>query len=329
MNDEDQILDCLIIGSGIAGLTAGRILKEAGFSVILLDKGRGTGGRLATRRVGEKAQTMGIVDYGAPFFAPRTSRIINMLQDWEKLHMVKKWPETTVSGEPQKYIGSRGMRSVAIHLATSLRIIQSEKVIQMNQDSSWTVTTENGNKYRASILFITAPVPQSLALLDRNQIFVEETAREQLNRVEYDHCLSLFGLLGSSSQRDHPGANLNQEEPFQWIADHQRRGISALPAYTVHLSHTFSQQHWETPQQEIISQLSPEIMKKFGAPLKTIHLHRWKFANAKRTYPEAFFLQLKPLPMVLAGDGFGPGGIEGAVLSGLAAAEALLEKDLP
>ena len=42
--------DLLIIGSGIAGLAAGRIAQQAGQSVMLIDKGRRVGGRVSTHR---------------------------------------------------------------------------------------------------------------------------------------------------------------------------------------------------------------------------------------------------------------------------------------
>ena len=40
--------DCLVLGAGIAGITAARKMVAAGFSVCLLDKSRGLGGRFAT-----------------------------------------------------------------------------------------------------------------------------------------------------------------------------------------------------------------------------------------------------------------------------------------
>jgi predicted NAD/FAD-dependent oxidoreductase len=52
----------VIIGSGIAGLACARRLAKAGLSPIVLDKGRGIGGRVATRRVGNLQ-----FDHGAQF----------------------------------------------------------------------------------------------------------------------------------------------------------------------------------------------------------------------------------------------------------------------
>ena len=39
-----------VIGGGITGLTCARALADAGHAVTVFDKGRGVGGRLATRR---------------------------------------------------------------------------------------------------------------------------------------------------------------------------------------------------------------------------------------------------------------------------------------
>ena len=39
---------CLIIGAGMAGLTAAGVLSQAGWEVVLLDKGRSAGGRRDT-----------------------------------------------------------------------------------------------------------------------------------------------------------------------------------------------------------------------------------------------------------------------------------------
>ena len=58
--------DIAIVGAGIAGLAAGRVLHDAGHRVQVFDKSRSTGGRLCTRR-GEGWQA----DHGAQYFTAR------------------------------------------------------------------------------------------------------------------------------------------------------------------------------------------------------------------------------------------------------------------
>ena len=58
---------CIVIGAGMAGLTAATVLQNsAQWDVLVLDKGRGVGGRMATRRLGEG----GKADHGAQYFPP-------------------------------------------------------------------------------------------------------------------------------------------------------------------------------------------------------------------------------------------------------------------
>ncbi len=52
----------IVVGAGIAGLAAAVRLTAAGVDVTVVDKGRGVGGRLATRRIGDAT-----LDHGAPF----------------------------------------------------------------------------------------------------------------------------------------------------------------------------------------------------------------------------------------------------------------------
>ncbi|MEO0944486.1 MAG: FAD-dependent oxidoreductase, partial [Pseudomonadota bacterium] len=58
--------DIVIIGAGMAGIACARSLRAAGVPVRLIDKGRGIGGRVATRRA-EVADALVTFDHGAQY----------------------------------------------------------------------------------------------------------------------------------------------------------------------------------------------------------------------------------------------------------------------
>ena len=57
----------IIIGAGMAGMAAARTLVNANLPVLVLDKGRGISGRMATRRWGDAT-----FDHGAQYFSAKT-----------------------------------------------------------------------------------------------------------------------------------------------------------------------------------------------------------------------------------------------------------------
>ena len=63
---QNKIYDFIVIGCGISGLLTAKKLTENGASVLILDKGRNFGGRMATRFFDGA-----IFDHGAQFFTVR------------------------------------------------------------------------------------------------------------------------------------------------------------------------------------------------------------------------------------------------------------------
>lgn len=68
----------------MAGLTAAGVLRKGGWQVVLLDKGRRAGGRMATRRQGQSR-----FDHGAQFFMVRDGRFEEAVREWEWTGWVK------------------------------------------------------------------------------------------------------------------------------------------------------------------------------------------------------------------------------------------------
>jgi predicted NAD/FAD-dependent oxidoreductase len=67
----------VIVGAGLAGLSAARLLRDAGHDVVVLDKGRSPGGRCATRRIGNAT-----LDHGAQFFTVRSDEFARCVDEW-------------------------------------------------------------------------------------------------------------------------------------------------------------------------------------------------------------------------------------------------------
>ena len=65
----------VVVGAGIAGLVAARELSSK-HEVVVVDKGRGVGGRLATRRAGDAS-----FDHGAQFITTRSEWFTSLIAD--------------------------------------------------------------------------------------------------------------------------------------------------------------------------------------------------------------------------------------------------------
>ena len=166
MSSSTNTTDVLIVGAGISGLLCATELKQAGFSVQLLDKGRSVGGRMATRHM-EGAR----LDHGAQFFTVREAIFQNYADQWLRAGIIKEWfrkapYDSNPKGYP-RYCGIKGIRDVPEYLARNLNVRCSEIVNTIKYENKvWQTFTQSGNTYKSRFLVITAPLPQALALLD-------------------------------------------------------------------------------------------------------------------------------------------------------------------
>ena len=76
----------VVVGAGLSGLMAARRLTAAGHDVVVLDKGRSPGGRLATRRIGAAR-----LDHGAQFFTVRSDAFAEHVAEWQREGLVFEW----------------------------------------------------------------------------------------------------------------------------------------------------------------------------------------------------------------------------------------------
>jgi len=324
----DSPLDVIVIGAGISGLLAAAGLQSGGARVLVLDKGRGVGGRLATRRTDS-----GVFDHGAQFFTARDPQFRSRVEEWQAAGIVKAWATgfaladgTFKRDGETRFCGVSGMSSIAKHLAHGLDVRVNAKVVRVQTEGrGWVVTTDAGERFSGRALLLTPAVPQSLELLATGDFLLPEPVRGELRQIAYAPCLAVLAQLSGPSRIPDPGGLWFEGEPISWMADNQRKGVSsgAGAAVTIHAGPQFSRAHWESPEGEVTATLLAAAAPWLGnVPVQT-QLHRWRYSLPLRVHPERCVVVREPAPLVFAGDAFGGPRVEGAALSGLAAGAAL------
>lgn len=317
-------VDVLIIGAGMAGLSAAAVLQRAGRSVLLLDKGRGVGGRMATRRIG--AATF---DHGAQFFTARDPRFAAAIAHWQESGVGGEWCRGFTQegdGHP-RFRGTPAMTSVPKHLARDLDVLLETEVKTLRcVGEHWSAETSGGEIFHANAIVLTPPVPQSLALLDAAEFALAPEVRVRLTSIEYERCLAVMVALAGPSRISPPGGLPFSDGPIAWIADNQRKGVSEKPAVTIHASHLFSLEHWDRDREESGRILLAAADEWLGAKVETFEVHGWRYSKPLRVDDQPCLILNESPPLILAGDAFAGPRVEGAALSGWAAAAAVASR---
>ena len=306
-----------VVGSGMAGLTAARTLSDHGHSVVVVDKGRLPGGRMATTEMVGGARS----DKGAQFFTARSPEMTEAVGRWTDVGLVHRWCSgfTRSDGHP-RYATSGGMARLMGHLAEGLDVRQSVHVDAVRPSGfGWEVAWPEAygspaGSLVADAVVVTTPVPQAAALLDGIAAVPD---------LAYDATISLTLALSAPASVPSPGGvQLSGDPVWSWIGDNVAKGTSSLPALTLHTTAEFASAHWDDDAGQLMAELvALAVPWTGGAAMVDVRLHRWRYATPVEPYPERF-CEVAP-GLYLAGDAFGGPRVEGAFLSGLAAADRI------
>lgn len=312
-----------IIGSGIAGLMCAHTLKEVGIECFILDKGRGPGGRMATRYREDWKW-----DHGAQYFTVRKPRFQSLVSKWQDLGVVQKWfdrPGDRSEGRT-RYIGSGGINAMAQYLQKSLDVFQNTRVDCLHyRENIWHLETEQGNLFTCEECVCTQPIPQAVQLIKDSHLWDALRAPGALDSVEYEKGLSTLVVLSGGSGIPHPGCVKLNGDVLSWLADNSQKGLeSSHTCVTLQAHPDFAKAYWEHPD-SVRGALMIEAAKDFlASEVIDFHCHRWGFAFAKNPLSDTHYRDPSK-KFSLAGDGFVQSRVESAMHSGVSAAEAIIE----
>lgn len=316
---------CLIVGAGLSGLVAARTLQDAGVSVTVLEKEEKVGGRMRTDLVGE-----GVFDHGAQFFTVRSDRFEEMVRAWISAGVAEEWTRgfADASGERNedgypRYKGTRGMTAIAEYLAQGLDIQTGVEASGLHQSERGWEISAGDSTYTADALVLTPP--SALALVDGNGITLSPEVRQALESISYDPCIAVMALLDGPGEVPEPGGVQIGGDPLFWIADNRKKGISEVPAVTIHAGPEFSREHAGSDDATVARLLLEEAKDYVGAGVKATAVYHWEYSQPTNPHDEPFVYVEGPPPLVFCGDAYAGPKVEGAATSGLAAAGKLLE----
>jgi predicted NAD/FAD-dependent oxidoreductase len=324
-----QQVDVLIVGAGLAGLLAARTLAERGIRPVLLEKGRAVGGRIATHHM-----QAGVADSGAQFFTTRDPAFEAMVNRWIEEGLVFEWSRgwsdgslaSTRDGHP-RYAIHGGMSALAKHVAQGLHVRLNVALDTVRYTmNGWEVEDENGTRQGARAVILTPPVPQSLALLQAGEFPLPEEPQEILAAMDYEPCLTgMFRVTGQITLPP-PGAIQRPHAPIYWIADNQRKGISPdAKTITMQASPAYSRQLYDETDENVLKAFRTDLLPFMAEDTKIVEaqLKRWRYSQPMSNYPDRCLVIEGHAPLIFAGDAFGGPRVEGAVLSGIAAGDAM------
>ena len=316
---------CIVVGAGLSGLVAARTLQDAGGRVAVLEKEEKVGGRMRTDLVGD-----GVFDHGAQFFTVRSDRFEEMVESWISAGIAEEWSHgfADPSGEYQedghpRYKGTRGMTGIAEYLTQNLDVLTDVEVSGLQQgERGWEVIA-GGSAYAADALVLTPP--SALALVDDNGVTLPEEARHVLEKIDYAPCIAVMALLDGPGEVPDPGGVQIGDDPLFWVADNRKKGISEVPAVTIHAGPEFSREHARSDDATVTRLLLEEAKDYVGTGVTATAVYHWEYSQPTNPHDEPFVYVEGPPPLVFCGDAYAGPKVEGAVTSGLAAAEKLLE----
>lgn len=314
-----------IVGAGLAGLTLANRMKSAGWRVTLIEKARGPGGRLSTRR-----RDGGQFDHGAQYFTARTDRFSREIARWAREGWVEQWNgsfalwrdsrvEPDIGGRP-RWVGVPRMSGLTRALSAELNIVAGSRASGLTRSgSSWSVHTESGESHHGfDWVVFTCPGPQAAALAP-----AESPVSKRAQRLNYTPCWAAMIECHPNDVPPYDGLRLHHPV-LSWIAhDSSKPARPAGCRWVVHASADWTQANVDASTEDVAQRIRKAFASVTGLRPQSAVVHRWLYALADHDGGPASCLD--PIGSLgLCGDALLGGRVEDAWCSAHDLADSLL-----
>lgn len=265
----------IVIGAGLSGLVLARELTHhyGPHSVKVLEKSRGLGGRLATRR-GNSTR----FDHGSP-------EIPNSIHE--------------ILGVPPDLARKEGATALAKALGSDLHIEKNSRATRIVKESDhWSILCEDERVFEATHVVLTAPLPQALELLQQSSISIPES----LPAIHYDKAVVVLS-------ENCPGKSA-LSPPIESLMDEHQKGISPAPAWTLIFSPQWSEANFDLDEpalrEKVIREIqhqSPDFRPNSDSGF-SMEIKKWRYSKPQKTLKEPYMGLSSAPGLYLCGDAF-------------------------
>lgn len=330
-----------VIGAGVAGLACAKALVDRGVAVTVFDKGRGVGGRLATRRVGEAA-----FDLGAQYFTVRDERFARASRGacavWQgRIGALDAAERASVVEPVERWVGTPDMSALGRHLAAGLDVRCGHRVDRIERVADGFAL--RGTVAAAGVTLAPTPpgAPASADLGTYDRVVVSVPAPQVVDlvggvssrlaahaaAVAFDACFAVG--LAAEPLRAVPfdgvfigRAGASPSPILAWAArDSSKPGRAPGERWVLHATAAWSEAHARDAEPAVIAAMVAELARLFGLgplqPTVTV-VRRWALARA--AHPGEVGAVVDD-GLAVGGDWACGGRVEGAFLSGLQLAQ--------
>ncbi|MDO8901364.1 MAG: NAD(P)-binding protein [Phenylobacterium sp.] len=262
-----------IIGAGMAGLSCAEALSDAGHAVQVLDKGRGPGGRMSTRRI-ETPQGQVSFDHGAQFFTVRDPAFATRAAAWQAAGVAAPWP----AAGPEALVGVPGMNAPIRAMAEGLDVTWQARVDEIAQGGeAWRLSGEGFAPFSAQAVVVATPSEQAAVLLAT----VAPDMAARAGGVVSDPCWTMMAAFAGPLSLT--ADVLLQDGPLAWAARNSAKpGRTGPEAWVVQASPDWSRTHLEAGADQVAQALLAALAEATGRPLPAVlslQAHRWRYAR--------------------------------------------------
>lgn len=280
-----------VVGAGLSGLAAAREAQARGHEVVVFEKSRGIGGRVASRRVEGT-----VVDHGSPAIcAPGESSLTDALQP-----LAGAGTHRVAEGVADVAGAAAPLKA----LAADLDVRRGVRLRALRRSSAgYELADEQGNAHgTADTVIVTAPAPQAADLLGESGEPRERV--DALRSLRYlPAVMVLAGVPGApaggpqSLSADSPLAALRVE------TDKGRAPVEGVAPVVARLADWLAGELLDASDEAVLARAMPALANALGsgADPAWVQVKRWRYA-VPDGHLDARALNPADTRIVLAGD---------------------------